>query len=226
MLNVLLFACIRGKKNSLIKYKKFKYFSCYNTDKDDKLDKRESSPKRLGGLLSSSRSQNNIESNESPSKKKTNKKESQFVNKLLEANESADESSATDDLTLERSRPNVGKIRDEYGEIELMIQYDTNRNKLLIKVNQAKDLINTDRDSLSDPYVRFVLQPDKKNKTKRKTKVIKDTLTPNWEELFEFDLHHKNHRITSTIIVAVVLLALVISSILYLQSRLSSLSSR
>jgi len=112
-----------------------------------------------------------------------------LANKLLEANESADDSSATEDLTLERSRTNVGKIRDDYGEIELGIAYDTNRNKLVVKVNQAKDLINTDKDSLSDPYVRFVLQPDKKNKSKRKTKVIKDTLTPSWDETFEFDLH-------------------------------------
>jgi Ca2+-dependent lipid-binding protein len=104
----------------------------------------------------------------------------------LEANESADDSSAAEDLT-ERSRT-VSKAGDQYGEIEMTTQYDSNRNKLIIKVNQARDLINTDKDSLSDAYVRFLLQPDKKKRTKRKTKVIKDSLNPQWEEQFEFDM--------------------------------------
>jgi Ca2+-dependent lipid-binding protein len=55
-------------------------------------------------------------------------------------------------------------------------------------VNQARDLINTDKESLSDPYARFYLLPDRKKRTKRKTKIVKDSLTPHWDEEFDFDM--------------------------------------
>lgn len=57
-----------------------------------------------------------------------------------------------------------------------------------MRIIQAHGLINTDKDSLSDPYARVVLLPDKKKKTKRKTRVLKDTLAPVWEETFEYDV--------------------------------------
>lgn len=40
---------------------------------------------------------------------------------------------------------------------------------------------------MSDPYARIILLPDKKKRTKRKTKVIKDSLSPVWDEPFEYD---------------------------------------
>lgn len=71
----------------------------------------------------------------------------------------------------------------------MTVSYDSSRNKLVLKINQARGLINTDKDnSLSDPYVRVLLLPDRKKRTKRKTKVVKDSVTPQWDESFEFDL--------------------------------------
>ena len=70
----------------------------------------------------------------------------------------------------------------------MSIHFDTNRSKLIVRVIQANGLINTDKDSLSDAYTRIILLPDKKKKTKRKTKVIKDSLQPVWDETFEFDV--------------------------------------
>lgn len=71
---------------------------------------------------------------------------------------------------------------------QIATHFESNRNKLVVRVIQASGLINTDKDSLSDPYARLILMPDKKKKTKRKTRVIKDSLQPMWDETFEFDV--------------------------------------
>lgn len=150
------------------------------------MSKSESSPRRFGGLLPISRSHDeNIEKNNNNSKKKKN--ESPFRRSILEANEADDSSAAEDFEEKIRKSKTVPKV-ENYGEIQVHIQYDTNKNKLLVKIHQAKELINTDKDSLSDPYVRLLLLPDRKKKTKRKTKVVKDSLAPQWDEQFEFDL--------------------------------------
>ena len=52
----------------------------------------------------------------------------------------------------------------------------------------AANLINTDKDSLSDAYARLILLPDRKKKSKRKTRIVKDSLEPKWDERFEFEM--------------------------------------
>ncbi len=112
----------------------------------------------------------------------------------MEANE-ADDSSAAEDID-ERHRRSKSPVpkREDYGEIEVSVKFDKITNKLFLKVNQARSLINTDKDSLSDPYVRVQVLPDRKNRTKRKTKVIKDSLTPIWDEPFEFEMAQEEAR--------------------------------
>ncbi|CAF3696841.1 unnamed protein product, partial [Didymodactylos carnosus] len=86
-------------------------------------------------------------------------------------------------------RDRLSPIKDEgYGHLRCSVRFDRSRSKLIVRVHEAKDLINTDRNSLSDPYVRILLLPDKRKKTKRRTKVIKDSLQPVWDEAFEYDL--------------------------------------
>ncbi len=109
---------------------------------------------------------------------------------LLE-NEVADDSSAAEDLdeaskAARSKHSTIQKDDIEYGQVQLMIQYA--EPKLIVKVISAKNLINTDRDSLSDPYARIILIPDRKKKTKYKTKIIKDSLEPKWDEQFEFEM--------------------------------------
>ena len=152
--------------------------------------------------------------------------DSPFRRSILESNE-ADDSSAAEDNDDHRNTASGGATASaaaerpgspsatgteataatagaekDYGQILVSIQYDTVRSKLLVKIVQASKLINTDKDSLSDPYARVILLPDRKKRSKRKTKVIKDSLTPQWDEQFEYDLSLADAK-TKTIDLAV-----------------------
>ena len=56
------------------------------------------------------------------------------------------------------------------------------KGKLLIHVNKARDIAAADKSGTSDSYVKTYLLPDKKKETKKKTKVVKKTLYPVFNE--------------------------------------------
>lgn len=73
-----------------------------------------------------------------------------------------------------------------YGELRLTIQYDDIRTRLSVTVHEGRNLKNLDAKGLSDPYARVYLVPDEKPSFKRKTKIIKNNLSPKWQETFDY----------------------------------------
>uniref|UniRef100_A0A8R1TSU7 Protein kinase C n=1 Tax=Onchocerca volvulus TaxID=6282 RepID=A0A8R1TSU7_ONCVO len=73
------------------------------------------------------------------------------------------------------------------GRIHLSIQVEN--DILRVEVREARNLIPMDPNGLSDPYCKLKLIPDDhSSKSKKKSKTIKSTLNPVWNEWFEYKL--------------------------------------
>uniref|UniRef100_A0A671K971 Extended synaptotagmin-2-A-like n=1 Tax=Sinocyclocheilus anshuiensis TaxID=1608454 RepID=A0A671K971_9TELE len=73
------------------------------------------------------------------------------------------------------------------GEIQLTIRHSPQRNKLIVVVHSCRNLISSTENG-SDPYVRLYLLPDKRRSGRRKTNTIKKTVTPVYDQTFEFSV--------------------------------------
>ena len=82
------------------------------------------------------------------------------------------------------SKSNILGQNNYFGSIKVSVKYEEAKSRLVITIHEANGLINTDKNSFSDPYCRIYLLPDEKQNSKLKTKVIKNNLNPQWEESF------------------------------------------
>ncbi|KAJ8260133.1 hypothetical protein GJAV_G00177430 [Gymnothorax javanicus] len=83
--------------------------------------------------------------------------------------------------------------QEERGQVKLSLAYLTKDKKLAITVHACRHLTAGGKE-VSDPYVSFILLPDKNKSTKRKTSVKKREVSPEYEERFDFDLSLEEAR--------------------------------
>lgn len=67
--------------------------------------------------------------------------------------------------------------------------------KLLVRVIEARNLLAMDPNGFSDPYVKLQL-----GKQRFKTKVVKKSLNPSWDEEFSFRVEDLNEELVLSVL--------------------------
>jgi len=78
------------------------------------------------------------------------------------------------------------RVPSEIGRIKLTLKFE--QDTLTVILYEATGLPGGDLPDPPDPYVKTYLLPDRCKKSKRKSDAKKDTVTPVWNETFEYEI--------------------------------------
>lgn len=91
-------------------------------------------------------------------------------------------------LSSQTPTPAVEKSQDKEGGLGTLyfsVEYNFDKKAFMVHIKEAHGLSPTDEQSLtSDPYIKLTLLPEKKHKVK--TRVLRKTLDPAFDETFSF----------------------------------------
>ncbi|XP_071964028.1 BAI1-associated protein 3-like isoform X2 [Antedon mediterranea] len=91
-----------------------------------------------------------------------------------------------------RAQEQMSRSDNSYGELDVVCYYNPMDSKLIVEVNKAKNLRALDCNGVSDPFVMIELCPRHMfNLDPQRTKVIKKTLNPVFNQSFEFNIREE-----------------------------------
>lgn len=89
------------------------------------------------------------------------------------------------------------------GEVSVKLWYDKAGHQLIVNVLQARDLPLRPDGRPRSPYVKMYFLPDRSDKSKRRTKAVKKTVEPKWNQTFVYSHVHRrdfrNHMLELTL---------------------------
>ncbi|XP_042188124.1 regulating synaptic membrane exocytosis protein 2 isoform X2 [Callorhinchus milii] len=77
------------------------------------------------------------------------------------------------------------------GQLSIKLWYDKVGHQLIVTILGAKDLPFREEGRPRNPYVKIYFLPDRSDKSKRRTKTVKKTLEPKWNQTFIYSPVHR-----------------------------------
>ncbi|XP_053571244.1 regulating synaptic membrane exocytosis protein 2 isoform X2 [Bombina bombina] len=114
----------------------------------------------------------------------------------LESSSSSFESQKMDRPSISVTSPmSPGMLRDVpqflSGQLSIKLWYDKVDYQLNVTILGAKDLPSREDGRPRNPYVKIYFLPDRSDKNKRRTKTMKKTLEPKWNQTFVYSPVHR-----------------------------------
>ncbi|XP_060907230.1 regulating synaptic membrane exocytosis protein 2 isoform X9 [Labrus mixtus] len=114
----------------------------------------------------------------------------------LESSSSSFESQKMDRPSISVTSPmSPSMLRDapQYlsGQLSVKLWYDKVGHQLIVTILGAKDLPSREDGRPRNPYVKIYFLPDRSDKSKRRTKTVKKSLEPKWNQTFMYSPVHR-----------------------------------
>ncbi|XP_067304152.1 regulating synaptic membrane exocytosis protein 2 isoform X34 [Pseudorasbora parva] len=114
----------------------------------------------------------------------------------LESSSSSFESQKMERPSISVTSPmSPGMLRDapQYlsGQLTVKLWYDKVGHQLIVTILGAKDLPSREDGRPRNPYVKIYFLPDRSDKSKRRTKTVKKSLEPKWNQTFMYSPVHR-----------------------------------